>query len=250
MTLAAFVISWTGKHQNSLEIAKAIAPLVDDLALVYSDRDAAFVVDTVYPSIKTPDEFYFGKKFKVCLDACKADLMLVITGDVTCCDWVQLIRKCQLSFSAFPDLGVWAPLINYSSWKLPLTRKEKLEGSSLNKVVQTDSIVFAMKRSVVTRLKEFDYDCNVYGWGVDWAAMAYCYANGLFAAVDDSVQVSHPQTTTYDEQVCVRQMHDFLWQLSHNERLHYLALQAHLRRFGNSLPPGAGLPPWYPAVSN
>ncbi len=250
MTLAAFIISWTGQHRNSLEIAEALAPAVDDLTLVYSDRDEALIVDSSCPSIKTPDEFYFGGKFKTCLDLCKADLMLVITGDVSCNDWMQLVRKCQESFSSFPGLGIWAPLIDYTSWKLPVTLLERLENSSLTLVAQTDSIVFALNRSVIERLQEFDYGNNVYGWGIDWAAAAYCYANGLFAAVDDTVKVNHPQANTYDEQACVEQMHDFLGQLNSREQLHYLALQAHIRRFDGPLPPGAALPPWYPDVSN
>ncbi len=250
MTLAAFIISWTDQHRSSLEIAEAIAPFVDDLTLVYSDRDDALVVDSNCPSIKTPDEFYFGGKFKTCLDLCKADLMLVITGDVSCSDWMQLVRTCRESFSRFSALGVWAPLIDYTSWKLPVTLLEKLANTSLNKVAQTDSIVFALNRAVAERLQALDYGNNVYGWGIDWAAAAYCYASGLFAAVDDSVRVRHPQSTTYNEQACVQQMHDFLRQLNNREQLHYLALQAHIRRIDGPLPPGAMLPSWYPAVSN
>ena len=98
----------------------------------------------------------------------EADLMLVITGDVSCNDWMQLVRKCQESFSSFPGLGIWAPLIDYTSWKLPVTLLERLENSSLTLVAQTDSIVFALNRSVIERLQEFDYGNNVYGWGIDW----------------------------------------------------------------------------------
>jgi len=245
VTLHAFIISWTGQHANCLTIASAIAPHADQLTLVYSDRDDVVTVAAPCPTIRTPDAWFFGGKFKACLDACTSDLLLVITGDVSCADWPRLAKNCRESFASFAELGAWAPLIDYTSWTLPLTTLENVAGTSLHAVAQTDSIVLALRKPVITRLRNFDYRNNTYGWGIDWAAMAYCYAHGLIAVVDASIRVSHPQSTTYDEQACVAQMHDFLRQLDAAERHSYLQLQARLRRqTGATLPPGATLPDW------
>lgn len=244
MTIEAFILSWTGVHQNSLAIARALACHVDCLTLVYSDRDTGFALETDYPAIRMPDACFFAGKFKACLDACTADVMLVITGDVSCNDWAQLADKCRADFGSFDRLGLWAPLIDHSSWKLAQTCLERLADSSLCKVAQTDSIVFAMSRPVMTRMKRFDYRSNTYGWGIDWAAVACCYANGLFAAVDESILVDHPRQTAYEESACIVQMHEFLRQLEQGELRAYLKLQTRLRSSTDPLPPGAEIPPW------
>ena len=181
MTLHVFIISWTGQHANSLAIVDAIAPYADRLTLVYSDRDAAASVAASCRTFRTPDEWFFGRKFKSCLDACTSDLLLVITGDVSCADWPQLIKRCRESFAGHADVGAWAPLIDYTSWNLALTTLAKVAGTSLQVVAQTDSIVFALRKPVIDRLRDFDYQANTYGWGIDWAAMAYCYAHGWSA---------------------------------------------------------------------
>ena len=245
--LQVFVVSWTGWHASSLAIATALQPCADKVTLVYSDADDALRLMAPCRTVHTPDGWFFGRKFRTCLDNCDEGVMLVITGDVFCQDWPGLVGRCRWAFQEYENLGVWAPLIDFTSWPLEKTLIGPVAGTDLSLVVQTDSIVFAMGAEVVSRMKNLNYEENHYGWGIDWAAMACCYARGMFAAVDKGIAVRHPAVTTYDNSACIGQMHDFLQQLDDSERIQYLRLQSHLRhRSGTTLPPGAELPQWSP----
>ena len=224
-----FIISWTGKHANSLAITRAIQSRVGKLTIVYSDRDASLVPNFPGDAIRTPDEWYWGKKFKTCLDACQSDLMLIIHGDATCADWAALIERCKAAFAETERIGVWAPQINYTPFPLSKTRLEKVASTSASIVAQTDGIVFALSADVMARLRALNYDHNKYGWGIGWAALAYTYANKLIAVVDESIQVLHPRERGYDDRAARHQMEDFLGQLTLEERLQFRLLDSYVR---------------------
>jgi glycosyltransferase involved in cell wall biosynthesis len=226
-SIHVFIISWTGKHDNSAAIAKSLVGQVDFLTVIYSDENDQLVPDFPCQSIRTPNHWYWGMKFRSCLDACESDLMLVIHGDCTCDDWSFLIRKCQSGFASSERIGIWAPLIDYTPFDLNKTLIDKLALSNLNIVAQTDMIVFALNSSVISRLKLLNYEDNKYGWGIGWAALAFTYANQLVAVVDEELKVIHPKERGYDSRNAKKQMDVFLGQLTVDERLQYRLLDAY-----------------------
>ncbi|MTW22759.1 glycosyltransferase [Allochromatium palmeri] len=66
-SLHVFIVSWTGRHDNSRSIAQTIKPHVDQITVVFSDRDDSMVPGFPCEAIRTPDAWYWGKKFRTCL---------------------------------------------------------------------------------------------------------------------------------------------------------------------------------------
>jgi SAM-dependent methyltransferase len=214
-----FIISWTGKHQSSLHIANEIKSLVERTTVIYSDKDPSLVIpENDFETIKVDNSWYWGKKFQACLQRCGADILLIIHADTECQNWQYLIERCRDGFEKHKNMGVYSPEIDYTFWSLDKTATEDIPGESLTKVVQTDGIVFALSKPVWQRLADLEYETNNLGWGIDWAAMAYCYANNLFAAVDRDVKVQHPKSTGYDSREAKALENRFLGQLSINEK--------------------------------
>jgi|GEM_PF-2160285 len=226
--LHVFIISWTEKHENSAAIAREIVNHVSSLTVVYSDRDDSIVPDFPCQALRTPDNWYWGKKFKTCLDACGSDYMLVIHGDTNCSDWPGLLVSCMDGFCKSEKIGIWAPLIDFTPFDLRKTFMQRISGSSLHIVAQTDMIVVGLAKPVVSRLKELDYEDNKYGWGIGWAALAYSYANKLLAVVDEKVRVFHPRERGYGDKDAKKKMDIFLQQLNTEEQVQYLLLNSHI----------------------
>jgi hypothetical protein len=224
----AFVISWAGKHANSIDIAEKIQKQVSRTTIIYSDPDSEISLPSSCETVRVPDEWFWGRKFKACLDLCESDLMLVIQGDVSCDNWDAAIDRCVRSFACNEKIGVYAPTVDYSYFDLNKTCIERLNGTSLSVVALVDGITFAISRPVVNRLKNLRYDENNYGWGILWAAVSYAYSHGLIAVLDDSVKVSHPKSRGYDSGAAHRQMVQFLQQLSPEERVQYKLLKSHI----------------------
>ncbi len=224
----AFVVSWAGKHANSIDIAEKIEKCVSRTTIIYSDPDGEMSLQTSCEAVRVPNDWFWGRKFKVCLDLCESDLMIVIQGDVNCNNWDAAIVKCAQSFGSNERIGVYAPMVDYAYFDLNKTFIERLNDSSLSIVALVDGIVFAISRPVVNRLKNLSYDDNKYGWGILWAAVSYAYSNGLIAVLDDSVKVSHPESRGYDSEVAYQQMILFLQQLSFDERVYFKRLQSHV----------------------
>ena len=224
----AFVISWAGKHTNSIDIAGKIKNQVSRTTIIYSDPDSEFSLHTSCEALRVPDDWFWGRKFKACLDLCESDLMLVIQGDVSCDNWAAAVDRCAQSFGCNEKIGVYAPLVDYAYFDLNKTFIERLNSTSLSIVALVDGIAFAISRPVVNRLKNLSYDDNNYGWGILWAAVSYAYSHGLIAVLDDSVKVSHPKSRGYDSGAAHRKMVQFLQQLSLDERVHFKLLQSHI----------------------
>jgi len=187
--------------------------------IIYSDVDQELAFsEKDIETVKVDNEWYWGRKFQYCLKHCKEDILLIIHADTECSNWRDVIQRCSDSFDALVDLGVYSPEIDYTFWSLDKTAIEGMPGGMLVKVAQTDGIVFALKRPVWERLKALDYESNNLGWGIDWAAMAYCYANNLFAAVDRGIKVIHPKSTGYNTQEAKQLENRFLNQLTNAEK--------------------------------
>lgn len=227
--LHVFVISWKGQHENALHVAAEAGRACDRVTLVYSDPDPELNLQASCQVLRRPDELFWGDKFKACLEAFAEDLMLVIQADATCGDWSRLVHTCQNTLGRSPQFGVWAPLIDWTPYSPKITQVGVLGKSPLAAVVQTDGIVMGMQKAVVDRLKKADLSQNVYGWGIDQMAVAYCYANQMIAVVDQSLPVHHPKTRGYPSEEAGIQWREFLNQLTVLEKIHHQILFGFLR---------------------
>ncbi len=139
------------------------------------------------------------------------------------------MARVRQAFELNENIGVYAPVVDYSYFDLSRTLIAKMGGSGLSVVALVDGIVFAISRPVADRLKQLKYDDNKYGWGILWAAVAYTYAHGLIAVLDENVTVSHPRSRGYDSAAANQRMIQFLQQLSLEESVHVKLLQAHIK---------------------
>ena len=170
------------------------------------------------------NSWFFGKKFEHSINSNRGDIFLLIHADADVDDWQELVIRCRSAFAAFADLGVWAPNIDYTPWTSNRTSIGMLTGEH-EIVAQTDGIVWALSCLVVERLKKFDYTNNNLGWGIDWAAIAFAFANRLLVLRDHSIHVRHPKGTGYQHERANLQMRGFLQQLTLQERLILVLLE-------------------------
>lgn len=173
-----------------------------------------------------PDELYYGGKCAKALEFNTADIHLQIQADASCADWAGLVRRCRTVHTEIPAVGVWAPEVDYTFWHSSSVTLSRWKTGELRVVAQTDSIVWSLSRQVVSRLRVLDFTANTFGWGIDWAAVAYALSHGLLAVRDPSVQVHHPRGTGYDSDLAARQMQLFLEQLTPQEGAVQTALSA------------------------
>lgn len=220
----AFVVSWAGQHEKAAAIAQAIRGVAAKVSVVYSDPDPGVAPNADCDLIRRPNELYWGDKFRTCLDACASDLLLVIHADCQCDDWPGLVRKCRDTMAGDPAIGVWAPLIYGANLDVRKTRIASIAGSPLMVVAQTDALVFALAPPVADRLRQASYEANLYGWGIDDMAAAYCYTRGLMVVVDASVLVQHPPSSTYSRAEAQAQKEAFLQQLTFAESIQHRLL--------------------------
>jgi len=220
----AFVISWAGQHAKAAVIAQAIRGVAERVSVVFSDPDPGVAPAAGCDLIRRPDALYWGDKFRACLDAFGGDLLLVIHADCLCDDWPGLVRRCRDTMAGDPTIGVWAPLIYGANLDVRKTHIASIAGSPLMVVAQTDALVFALARPVVGRLREASYGANLYGWGIDDMAAAYCYSRGLLVVADTSVFVQHPPSSTYSRSEAQAQKEEFLRQLSFAESIQHRLL--------------------------
>lgn len=219
----AFIISWAGQHESAASMAREIRGVADKVSVVYSDPDPNLAVDVDCSLIRRPNSLYWGDKFSACLDAFDSDLMLVIHADCRCEDWSILVQRCRATMQGDPAIGAWAPLIQGANLDIRKTHIAAIRGTPLVVVAQTDAIVFALSRPVASRMKEASYERNVFGWGIDDMAAAYCFTRNLLVVVDGSLPVDHPVATGYSREAAESQKAEFMKQLTFME-----AIQHHL----------------------
>lgn len=215
---AVFVISWRGQHERAVAIADAVGRGGSDVRIVYSDPDLVRVLDTDCPAIRRPDQFFWGDKFAACLQRCDADAMLVIQADCACDDWAGLVRRFGRVLAAVPQCAVWAPHIDGTPYTSDVSTFARLSVDGLFAAAQTDGIVLGLARPVMDRLRRARLDDNLYGWGIDFMAIAAAYSSDRLAIVDLSQRVEHPKVRGYPGDVAQEQCDAFLQQLSPIER--------------------------------
>ena len=214
--LDIFIISWTGQHANARAIEESLSSEFRNITVIYSDQNEQLVVNEHW--VRVPNSYFFAGKFELIIRRYKGRILLMITAVVQCSDWPAAAHACRTAFDRHANLGVWAPNIENTEWTIKYSTG-KLDGTSLHKVIQTDSIVWALATPVVDRMKKFDYSQTVYGWGIESAAGMFCNANGFLVVIDESIPVHHPKGRGYHEGAAKQEMRVFLRQLSPSEVL-------------------------------
>ena len=127
-----------------------------------------------------------------------------------------------------PELGIWGPDIDFTTWPTKRVKLFDTGDPQLVGIVQSDCIVWALRRPVVEFLKRFDYTNNNLGYGIDWAAIAHCYATNALVLRDLSLRIRHPMGSGYSHEQAHRQMWGFLNQMDQRERIQFALLWAYI----------------------
>lgn len=209
-----FIIGWEGKLDRARDIAAALAPVVPRVTVVYSNS-AESDVEGPGDWLRVSNADFFGKKFRCCLEAFTGGTFLLIHADTDFHDWALLVRRCGAVFVALPGIGVWTPQISNSWWRnsavelLPIS-----EMPGLVSVAQTDGIVFALAPPVIDRLRQFDYEVNNLGWGIDLGAVVCARTAGLLVCCDTTLRVAHDKSRGYQDDAAFAQMRAFQTQFT------------------------------------
>jgi hypothetical protein len=228
-SIHTFVISWFGKHENAARIAKAVASTSSSVTVVYSDPDRNLSRKFSCPSIRRPNDLFFSDKFQACIDSCDADIILIIHADCHCDHWYKVPERCKRAFEQIPNIGVWAPLIDFNDWGVQRTEIDKIPNSPFSIVAQTDAIVFGLTRKIVDRMRKANLGGNIYGWGIDLMYNYYTYSVGKISVVDRSLFVHHPRGTEYLMEAATAELCEFVKQLTPAERTQSALLDAIVR---------------------
>lgn len=161
---------------------------------------------------------YFGRQFAAALRIATGSTILNIVGDMECDDWPAVVSACSRAFVTLPYLGVWSAEIDHTAWPTDQVAIQRIGGTELFVVSQTDCCVWALHPAVTERLRTLDFSWNNLGWGIDWTAIVACYGRGRIAVRDRSVTIHHPPSKGYDFDAAKAQMFQFLEQLTPPEK--------------------------------
>lgn len=216
-TIEVYIISWTGQHSKAAHVETELARSGVSATVVWSDKNEALQAPS--PSwIRVPNSYFFAAKFNHIIRRFRGDVLLMITADGLADNWGAVAGRCRDVFRQYPNLGVWSPLTNYSSWQPKAFSLGNIRGTRLHLMFQTDSIVWAMSAEVVQRMREADYDANTLGWGIDTMACMFCHANDHMVVLDPEIRITHPIGTEYSTVLADQQLREFLKQLSSKEQ--------------------------------
>lgn len=223
-----FIISWAGQHDNAVAIAKRVFEVVKKVSIVYSDENLILNADDNYNYIRRPNNLFWADKFKACLDACGDDSMLLIHADCQCDNWMNLVTSYTNLIKWHKNIGVWAPSISGTYYKLKTSRIIKIPKTSLSIVALTDGIVFSLSPSIIKRMRQADYSKNIYGWGIDRLFCVAAHVASQLVVIDESVAVDHPIGCGYDSNAARVHYHEFIKQLTLREQVEHKLLDTYL----------------------
>ena len=224
----AVIISWENQETNAQKIALSIQNLVSTISVVYSHSNDS-IQEGVGNWIKTPNSFFYGKKFSKALELHNDGHLLIIHADAEATNWPKLISRCQAAFAIHPQLGVWAPRHTGTPWQWDNVCLGDPYSQELQAVAQTDGIVVAYAEPVIKRLKQLSYERNHYGWGIDWAAVCFSYCNNLSVLMDPALLIDHTLSSQdqYSDDAS-SQMKEFFEQLTSQEKIMQSLLENHI----------------------
>lgn len=227
-TIHAIIFCWPGKTLDARRICASISQKADRVTVIDASTDPVDVNGDSHWLKINPDS-YFGHQFVHAMGLFDGDVMLQIQADASYPDWQRVVETCRERFEQMPELGIWAPDIDFTTWPTARVKLFNTGNPELVGVVQSDCIVWALRKPVVEFLRQFDYANNNLGYGIDWAAIAHCYANRALVLRDLSLRVLHPMGSGYSRDEAHRQMWGFINQMQRAERVQFALLWAYLR---------------------
>ena len=222
--LKIVIICWPGVEENAKFISKQLEKAGYSPAIIYSTKKNSNL-NGPGQWIKVSDEFYYGRKFLKIITEFSYDILLQIHADAFCDDWLGLVERCYSIHCTYEYIGVWSPTPDNSAWQNNEVFLSELGDSGLISVAQTDCIVWSIKKTVSERLKKMNITKNNLGWGIDWAAICFCYCSGYLVVRDLNFTIKHKLGTGYLANEAGKQMNDFLEELSTQEKIMYHLLR-------------------------
>jgi hypothetical protein len=211
----AFLISWTGQELNAYKLSNELVTYVDRLTVIFSDEFGSHQTGAG-EWIRVSNDWFFGKKFAECIKLFSGDIFFQVQADASFPRWGALIESCKQAHKG--DVGVWAPDINFTPWVTEVVKLLDGPTRTAAHVMQTDGIVWSLDKRVVNRIRALDLQDNNFGWGIDWAAVAFSYASRLQVLRERAFTVSHPRGSGYSGAQAQAQMVRFFQQLSPLEK--------------------------------
>jgi hypothetical protein len=222
----AIIYSWPKVHENAFAIATALAGHAARVSVV-ACTDGPLVHDPEIEVFPLDNSAFFGQQFEKTIEVFDGEILLQIAADTTTASWGALAQQCAQRFQSNPILGVWTPDIDGTTWPNERVMLYQTQDPTLIGVVQTDCIVWAMRRSIVEFLKTLDYSATPLGWGIDWAAIAHAHANKQRVVRDLGVKVHHRiGGSGYDRQEADRQRNLFLSSIPDEDKVQLYLLYA------------------------
>ncbi|MTW22768.1 hypothetical protein [Allochromatium palmeri] len=224
-----FVISWRGQHEKAGLIAEAVRVAGYKVVIIYSDPSDSVVFPKSITTVRRPDNLFWADKLTACIERLSSDYMMVIHADCLTEDWSQVVAAAQDAFSRLSNLAVWSADVRGTYWDIRFTELAKIGHGSLAAAVAIDSLVFAVNRAVVNRLRAARLSTNPFGWGIDTLACCFAHRTGGLIAVDKSVVVKHVGVTGYCEEEAREAGQRFLQEYEHSERIYYAWIHSTMR---------------------
>lgn len=222
-----FIISWAGQHHNAQLIANSILNVYSNVTIIFSDPDPNFTLNNKYTFIRRSNDLFWSDKFKACLDATKNDDMLVIHADCSSVDWALLVLRCIEVTKQYKQIGVWCPKINGTPFDLRFSGIMKLGNSGIIASALTDGIVFYLSLPIINRMRNVNYENNLYGWAID---CLFCSASHVFnkiVVIDTKIEVIHPSSKRgYSSKLAKIQSDIFMNQFTINELIKFQLLKS------------------------
>ena len=218
MDFKIVVICWPGVEANAQHIAGVLTEAGHPVITLYSTKDGSERKGPGHWQ-QVGDDLYYGGKFLTMVTELSFDVLLQIHADAFCEDWPALVQRCRSLHFANKNIGIWSPTPDNSAWLNPHVTLATIGETGLLAVAQTDCIVWSMNKTVATRLKGLNLSKNNLGWGIDWAAISFCYCTGHLVLRDTRHHIRHQPGTGYMSAEAEQQMKVFLEDLTVQEKV-------------------------------
>lgn len=213
------IVSWTGMHENAVQVYEAVKTVAPNVFIIYSDSGPIEPFGSFHNTIRRPDHLLWEDKFQTCLKHCGDNWLLVIHADCHCERWDVVAKRCLKVISEIQTLGVWAPKIEGTFYNLSATALVSKKDSPIHLVALTDAIVFSLSPEIVERMRRLTFGHNPHGWGIDLLFCSSAHAQNKLVVIDEHVEVQHPKARGYETAEAERGMQRFLSQFSMRERM-------------------------------
>jgi hypothetical protein len=201
-----FVNIWPGRYKEGQKIVDdLIANGYKNVVAIVSGREVKIIAPKVYYLSR---DAYFGEQFVQIINLFKGDILIQIQADVEVKDYRKLIDCCIENFDLNPNLGIWAPDIDYTSWITAINTK-KIRQNKITKefrthhgmieVLNTDCTLWALKKEIIYEMTFLNLRTIKFGWGLDLVASAICRSRNLKVMRNVNFRVNHPKGTGYNE---------------------------------------------------